>query len=328
MAHVRRKGRSDEQCKHHRIPVRSIDRGNYPTVRARQRATLIPPTPDAHVIHASATAANEAIVLWEAKSNPSRWTITRQLDTVIQIIEVDAPSSWQFPVVQAMPDGGALIAKIRCGRRDGLLEHNARHIDSTGQLVRSATLGDGIEHMLTDSLGNVWVGFFDEGIYGDVGWEDEGHGSIPIGGPGLLRFDRNLSLAWSYSRHETNHDIDDCYALNVSDEAVFTCAYSDFVIAKIVAGEIEYWPNEIAGARAILVNGNSCALVGGYKNMENRLVEGHLGADGFTPQRLGLIETGVGPALPRKVWTVGRGAELHVFDNLDWYRWTLGSRTS
>jgi hypothetical protein len=51
--------------------------------------------------------------------------------------------------------------------------------------------GDGIEHVQATSAGEIWVGFFDEGIYGNYGW---GSGTqLPVGRTGLVRFSPTFS---------------------------------------------------------------------------------------------------------------------------------------
>ena len=54
-------------------------------------------------------------------------------------------------------------------RRDGP-DRNAVLYDADGQVVSEHVLGDGIGHVLATSTGQVWVGYFDEGIYGNYGW--------------------------------------------------------------------------------------------------------------------------------------------------------------
>ena len=72
--------------------------------------------------------------------------------------------------VQPMPGDRFLVAGARCRwRRDGP-DRNAVLYDADGQVVSEHVLGDGIEHVLATSTGQVWVGYFDEGIYGNYGW--------------------------------------------------------------------------------------------------------------------------------------------------------------
>lgn len=53
----------------------------------------------------------------------------------------------------------------------------------SGAAIASGSLGHGIEHMLTTPSGDIWVGYFDEGIYG--GGAVEHHGLVRFSkGPG------------------------------------------------------------------------------------------------------------------------------------------------
>ena len=72
--------------------------------------------------------------------------------------------------VQPMPGGKFLVAGARCRWRPGGPDRNAVLYDTDGQAVSEHVLGDGIAHVLADSTGQVWVGYFDEGIYGNYGW--------------------------------------------------------------------------------------------------------------------------------------------------------------
>ena len=72
--------------------------------------------------------------------------------------------------VQPMPGGKFLVAGARCRwRRDGP-DRNGVLYDADGQVVAEGVLGDGIGHVLATSDGQVWIGYFDEGIYGNYGW--------------------------------------------------------------------------------------------------------------------------------------------------------------
>jgi hypothetical protein len=89
----------------------------------------------------------------------------RQSKSVIDLpIE---PLTLAFPVVQPLSDGGLLVAdsRVAVGKPP-----NGHVIGSDGKLRGSIMFGDGIEHMLVDRLGRAWVGYFDEGVFGNLGW--------------------------------------------------------------------------------------------------------------------------------------------------------------
>ncbi len=70
-----------------------------------------------------------------------------------------AGSSSSAPGAEWRPEGGQYNAFLYAG--DGVLE-------------RSACVGDGVEWAQTTRLGNVWVSYFDEGIFGNLGWGNGG----------------------------------------------------------------------------------------------------------------------------------------------------------
>ena len=116
--------------------------------------------------------------------------------------------------VQPMPGGTFLVAGARCRwRRDGP-DRNGMLYDADGQIVAEGVLGDGIGHVLATSDGQVWVGCFDEGIYGNYGWGQDGT-EEPVGAYGIVRFSPELEPAWYYPRYTEVGPWDavsDCYA--------------------------------------------------------------------------------------------------------------------
>ena len=73
-----------------------------------------------------------------------------------------------------------------------MISRNAVLYNSDGQVVSEHVLGDGIAHLLATSTGQVWAGYFDEGIYGNYGW-GRADSQEPVGAYGIVRF----SPAWS-----------------------------------------------------------------------------------------------------------------------------------
>ncbi len=84
-------------------------------------------------------------------------------------------------------------------RRDGP-DRNAVLYGADGQVVSEHVLGDGIEHVLATSTGQVWVGYFDEGIYGNYGWGGA-DSEEPAGAYGIVRFSPRLEPEWHYPRY-------------------------------------------------------------------------------------------------------------------------------
>lgn len=165
-----------------------------------------------------------------------------------------------FLLVDQFPGGSWIVAGARCP----VGHDNARHLAADGTLISRFCLGDGIQHLQCDTDGGIWCGYFDEGVYGNLGWGNAG-GPEPIGAPGLRRFDGRGRPSWSYSWESTGSVIDDCYALNVSGNQAWAYYYSDFPIMRIdETRQCRQWQTQIRGSGAVAVDGSLAMLVGGY----------------------------------------------------------------
>ena len=104
--------------------------------------------------------------------------------------------------------------------------------DRLGQLQRTLDLGDASNHVQTTPNGKIWVGYFDEGVFGHS-----------VGGAGLVCFDALGKPIFKYSEFAQRHElsfIDDCYAMNVvDDEEVWTSYYSEFPLVCIKNFQLE-----------------------------------------------------------------------------------------
>ena len=184
--------------------------------------------------------------------------------------------------VQPMPGGRFLVAGARCRWRPEGPDRNAVLYDADGQVVSEHVLGDGIAHVLATSAGQVWAGYFDEGIYGNYGW-GLGDGPEPVGVYGIVRFSPDLQPAWHYPKSTEVGPLDainDCYALNVDDTSTWACYDSDFPVVRIRDGAVTGWHNNIKGASALAVAGSRVALFGGYGPDHDRLAVTELASAG------------------------------------------------
>lgn len=124
----------------------------------------------------------------------------------------------------------------------------ARIFDREGSKLRDTiNLGDAIEDVQTTSSGQIWVGYFDEGVYGGG-----------IGQSGLVCFDAHGSAVFRYSDFVTEYNlpyIDDCYALNVCDDAVWVCYYSDFPLVCLRDFRMDRVWEKFGATKAFAVRG-------------------------------------------------------------------------
>lgn len=212
--------------------------------------------------------------------------------------------------IQPYP-GGLLLAGARCRWRPEGPELHAVAIDWSGKELRRFTLGDGIQDLRTTRAGNIWVSYFDEGIFGNFGWSSPG--PSPIGAPGLVSFAANGDLTFAYDAEAAGTDgVCDAYATNVIDDSeVWLYFYTEFPIVRVRGGSYRVWNFGRGGAQALAVRDERVLVFGDYQQRNlARVLE--LGRDSTT--RLVeqfLVEDETGKPLDRATaWGVGRDLYL------------------
>lgn len=155
---------------------------------------------------------------------------------------------WNYHFFETIDEGNHLLL---CGSRSyhhggGNIERNARVYTADGQLVREFCLGDGIEHLSVTPDNHIWCGYFDEGIFGNYGWDD------PLGKSGLVKWSPDGRIVREY-QGTGNRFIADCYAMTtLGNEAAFHY-YTDFDVGFIQDGQTVYYSTDIDGASAMAV---------------------------------------------------------------------------
>lgn len=219
-----------------------------------------------------------------------------------------------FPRVQVFPDGEVLVVGSRCRWWETGPEHNAALFGPDGAPIRTGVLGDGIQHVAVSASGDIWVGYFDEGVFGNFGWGQPG--PPPIGAPGLVRFDRSLEPAWRLA----DRSMADCYALNIAGDTAWACYYTDFPVLRVRGGKTTRWDNpEVGGAQAMAVAGGRVAFHTGYgRNHRARLELGVLDDDRFRLREVVQVAL-PGKPMPFVTAVHGRGDTLHMVVDREWY---------
>jgi hypothetical protein len=135
---------------------------------------------------------------------------------------------------------------------------NGHVLDRDGTLVRQLSLGEGIADVQTTSGSDVWVSYFDEGVF-------------KAGEPGLACFDHVGERVFAFNSSIANNDdvpiIHDCYAMNVeSDNEVWLYYYSAFPLVRLVDKQLAgIWPRTPGlGAHAFAVGERSVLFAGDY----------------------------------------------------------------
>jgi hypothetical protein len=172
----------------------------------------------------------------------------------------------RFNIYHVQPLGNELLlvcSRSYCSGGDGP-ERNGRVYTREGKFVRDVLLGDGIKSVQTTSNEIIWTSFFDEGVFGNFGWQD------PIGASGLVAWDRTGNKLYQFEPVEGLEPIYDCYALNVqSNEDVWFYYYNQFPLVHLRRNKIDsFWEIPIGGSDAFAISGRHALFRGGYNERD------------------------------------------------------------
>lgn len=163
--------------------------------------------------------------------------------------------------IQILPENKYLLTCARSAfRSEKDFDKNGRIYNTHGDLIGSLLLGDGIQDVQTSKDGTIWTSYFDEGVFGNYGWEE------PIGTSGLRAWNEKGETCFEYSPSENLDHIVDCYAINVSsDSTTWAYYYTDFPLVKIENKVIvDYWMMPVSGSSHFAIFKNFALLTGGY----------------------------------------------------------------
>jgi hypothetical protein len=200
-------------------------------------------------------AADELFETRQEVGRVSRYRVYRLTqESPAESLELTAPARAAYMFVQPMGDDVLLVAS----RAYGGLERNAHLWSRDGHLVASFSLGDGIEDVQVSASSEIWVSYFDEGVFSDRGE------------PGLACFDKAGHRTFAYTDVVDRNEvppIDDCYALNVvSSDEVWLYYYSAFPLVRLVDKQLAgIWPRAPGlGAHAFAVGERTVIFAGDY----------------------------------------------------------------
>lgn len=221
-----------------------------------------------------------------------------------------------FPYVQRFPDGTFLVVGARCEWSEKGPEQNALVVAEDGSVVRRGCVGDGLEHVQVAADGTIWTGYFDEGVFGNLGWGRPG--PSPIGEPGIIAWSATFEKTWELDTPDYRN-IADCYALNVAPDAVWACPYTDFPVIRIADGRADVFQTGVdrAGPRGIIASGERVALIGEYRD-PSVLTVGQLTDGRWVEERRTHLWAPEGGPLP-KAQVQCRGSVAHFFSGALWH---------
>ncbi len=227
------------------------------------------------------------------------------------------PLAARGPIVDRFADGRWLVTSARTN------DHaNGVILTADGCEVRRILLGDGIFWTKIDAADRIWVGWFDEGVFGNTSWNVPGM-AWPPSSYGLAAFDQFGGVIAHAEGAPERSAIADCYALNVLGDTVWACTYPDFPVISWKQGDTwRWWATQLSGTRAIAVDGRFILAAGGYGDEGNRVVLLRLGDHGLETLAEWTLPLMVG--FPDRVDCIdGRGDRLHIVDDGKWYQWTV-----
>lgn len=312
-------------------------------MRLRRHAVLKPLVADEVLVSVGVGPRGEAYAVWASPQahdalsgritnrGGASFAVTRTDEPVPARVTVHDPDlvdaiavaelSLAHLFVQPLPHGQILLVGARCRWHPDEPEHNAVIVDAQGAAVSTATVGDGVQHVMTTASGAVWTAYSDEGVYGNYGWGVPG--PAPIGRPGLLKWTPDLRPDWRYPIESDLGRISDCYAMNLDGEDAWVCYYTDFPLVRVDGpGHLSGWRTGIFGVSAFVVADAQVAFVGGDRD-DDRVVVADLVGQELVVNRTERIVWPSGHHT-RRAEVFARGAELHVFSDTHWFRADLG----
>lgn len=171
------------------------------------------------------------------------------------------PKGYPYVVFDQFRDGRWLFANARS---DG--SGNACTLSEEGRILSEFELGDGIEHVQIDNKDRIWVGWFDEGVFGNDRWRYPGL-RWPPSSSGVAAFDSSGQLLMTTAIP----GIADCYAMNVFADQIWTCTYTDFPIWTRKKDIETTWETDLSGTTAIAVAEPHVIAAGGYGADANKI---------------------------------------------------------
>lgn len=188
-------------------------------------------------------------------------------DTLIVRIDDNGARSLTIPelgtsVSFVQPIGDDILLVASRWKKADASRANAMVVDWEGHEIQRFMLGDGIEDVRVSADREIWVTYFDEGVYGS--------GESPLGAPGLVRFDTQGEVRFTYDAGAAGTDfIHDAYAFNLTERGTaWICFYSEFPIVSIRNDVYRTWKCGVAGAHAIAVRSERVLLSGTYQERD------------------------------------------------------------
>ncbi|MEV7624428.1 hypothetical protein [Actinoplanes sp. NPDC089786] len=262
------------------------------TAHARLWGTLPSRYADRRVATSTVDAAGRIVAFlvapdarcWVRGPAPDPYTATIVVLDGKDVTEVAVPDlDLHFPKVDVLGDG-FVLADARCRMPEGpapesvaeleaQIPRNARVIGADGSTRGTFHAGDGIEYLMTDAAGDIWIGYFDEASVcvplPERPPRSRGRAEparpfrTMLDRPGLIRWTGDGTAAWlaAYDGNGPRSGWLDCYSLNVGATRTWACPYTGFPLVEIDGAGVRcVRRNPIHWAFAVLVAGDRLAF--------------------------------------------------------------------
>lgn len=228
------------------------------------------------------------------------------------------PLETPFPMVDRFSDGRWLVASARKSERlsDRILADDGREL---GRME----LGDGIMHLKIDGSDRIWVGWFDEGVFGNQAWRVP-ELEWPPSAYGLAAFDSEGKVVRVSSGSAPDDPICDCYALNVVGSDAWACTFPGSPISMSDNGtRFRWWRTSLpVGVTALAVEAPHFLAAGGIGHDSDRVILGCLDQNEGTPVGEWTLPFKVG--YPSAAAVVDAREDcLHVVIDGVWHSWRI-----
>lgn len=182
--------------------------------------------------------------------------------TIIDIVIMDEQFNVHF--IQPLIDELLLVCARSRYVSSANKEKNGRIYSRTGKWKREILLGDGIQSVQTTSNGMIWTSYFDEGVFGNFGWDH------PLGQSGLVAWNASGKKLYDFESTTGLDSICDCYALNVvSDTDTWLYYYTEFPLVHLHQQKVVgYWNMPVRGSNTFAIAEDLALFTGGYNHRD------------------------------------------------------------
>jgi hypothetical protein len=202
-----------------------------------------------------------------------------------------------FHAVQPLGPNHWLLVRSRA---DVKADQNATVFDMQGRPQWSFNAGDGIQDAQATENNDIWISYFDEGVFGNMG----------KGEAGLVCMDSRGQPFLKYNDSAGESQISDCYALNVcSRKETWLYYYVDFPLVQLVDGKpMRTWLDvPVRGSHAFAVGHDRVLFCGSYE-MPDRLFL--VGLESMSVEELQVLDEH--GQLLASFHPIGRRSSLHL----------------